>query len=331
MTQRVYGALTASCLLLAVAHCTAQEAVTSNRRQDWQPALSADGATLVYLSRRGSTDLWAMDMESRQERRLTNSPEREKGVRFAPDGRRLSFLIMRNLGHRVQVLDLATGSVRDLGPGDDATWSPDSARLVSRQQDGLFIVDVATAKRQRLVPASRGGVGSIRWSRKRDVIYYLHEGDLWEVAADGAGAAKKLFSGKQEDKRANFVYFVPDRAEKRFIALIDLGRLSILGKDECVVLGPNRRRRRLGPMNEPIWAPGGRGLIFCRGGNLYHQVLDANSPTHIAGEGNACASPVLSPDGAWVYFAARNPERRAAGGRIMSKYAEIYRAPLDGR
>ena len=328
MMQRMYGAGTALGLLLAVTHCAAQEAVTNNRHQDWQPVLSPDGATLVYLSKRGATDLWAMDLASRKERRLTTTSEREKGACFSPDGKRLAFLIMRNLEHRVQVLDMATGAVRDVGPGDAIAWSPDAARIASRDENGIFLLHVATAKRRRLVAASRAGAGSIRWSRRRDVIYHLHEGDLWEVTTGGASSPRKLFSGKEEDKRANLIYFVPDPAEKRFIALVDLGRLSIRGKNECIILGPGGRRKRLGPMQQPIWAPGGRGTVFCRDGNLYEQALDSAAPTHLAGEGNACASPVISPDGAWVYFAARNPERRGAGGRILSKYAEVYRAPL---
>jgi len=316
-------------LATALGAASAQEALTHNRQKDWHPVLSPDGRALAYLSKRGTTDLWAMDLKSRKERRLTNSREREKGMRFSPDGKGLAFLVMRNLEHRIQVLDVSTSVIRDLGPGEDVAWSPDGTALASRDAKGLFIINVETGARRGLVPASRAGVGSIRWSRKDDVIYYLNEGDLWHAATKGPAGPTMLFSSKVEDKRANFIYFRPAPGEKRFVAVLDLSRLAIRNQDEGVILGPEKgQRKRLGPMDQPVWVSRGRGLIFCRGGNIYRLASGSPTPMRIAGEDNGCESPVISPDGAWLWFAARNPERIGSGGRILSKYTEIYRMAL---
>lgn len=315
-------------LALATA-AVCDEALTHNRRKDWSPAVSPDGKTLVYLSKRGNTDLWAMEVASRKERRLTDSPEREKGMRFSPDGGRLAFLILRDLVHRVQVLDMRSGVVHELGPGEDAAWSPDGKQIASRDEKGLFLIDAASGKRRRLAAASRAGIGSIRWSRKEEAIFYLHEGDLWKVAPAGSAGPEKLFSGKEEDSRANFIYFRPSPGESRFVAVVDLSRLSIRYQDEGVLLDErNKKRRRLGPMERAVWTPGGKALVFCRGGNVHRLALDERTPQCIAGEDNVCRTPVVSRDGTWVYFSARNPERRGSGGRIPSRYTEIYRARL---
>jgi len=315
--------------LLALASVGAQEALTNNRYKDWHPVLRPDGRTLVYLSKRITTDLWAMDLATRKERRLTNSREREKGACFSPDSTRIAFLAMRKLLHRIQVLDIATLKIRDLGPGDDVAWSPAGKHLAARDAKGLFIIDAHSGARRRLVTASRAGIESIQWGRGGEVIYYLHEGDLWRVSVKDKAECQMLFRSKVEDKRANFIYFRPGPRGRRFVAVLDFGRLAILNKDQGILLGPGpQQRKRLGPMERPVWPPDGRGLIFCRGGNVYRLMFNEPDPQRIAGEDNGCESAVVSPDGRWVYFAARNPERRGAGGRTLSKYTEIYRMLL---
>ncbi len=99
--------------------------------QDWSP----DGSTIL-LSRsvEGSIDLFALDVGSGSERRLTATGADEYGAAYSPDGDRIAFHSERDGASQVEVMR-ADGSARRAltsGPGlrYSPRWSPDGAWLV---------------------------------------------------------------------------------------------------------------------------------------------------------------------------------------------------------
>jgi Tol biopolymer transport system component len=304
----------------------ADEALTKNRKKDWAPQISPDGKLLVFMSDRGAPDLWMMDLATRKETQLTRTPEREKAASFSPKGTRVAFLVLRDLRYWVKVLDLPSGKVSDLGEGNAAAWSPNGQQIASRDAKGIFTINAKTGARRRIVNASRAGTGSIRWSRKGDALYYLHEGNIWKTPLSG-GKPAMLYSAKLENSQSNFIHLEISRDEKRILTIVDMSRLSIKFQDQGMLL-TEKGRKKLGPMFAPMWTPDGKYAIFCAGGNVYRRNPSESKAVLIGGEDNSCTTVVVSRDGKWAYFAARNPERRASGGRIMSKYTEIYRVSL---
>ncbi|MCB1220172.1 MAG: PD40 domain-containing protein [Planctomycetales bacterium] len=92
-----------------------------------------DGRRIAYLSdRNGQFDVFEFDLESGEERQLTDSPVDEGMPRWSPVDDRLLYL---SGNHDMQVLDTATGESLQLqhaefriGPfGDSGYWSPDGA------------------------------------------------------------------------------------------------------------------------------------------------------------------------------------------------------------
>ena len=72
-------------------------------------------------------------------KRVTNDAVWERHVRFAPDGKRIAYLVMRGLETFVMVKPFPDGDARDVGRGDDLAWSPDGSRLASRDDKGVFL------------------------------------------------------------------------------------------------------------------------------------------------------------------------------------------------
>ncbi len=93
-----------------------------------QPRWSPKGDVIVYTSRQGNFDLWAINPDGSNLRRLTAGPGSNQGASWAPNGRHLVFQSDR-LGTFHLFTMLADGSEQLLltkGPGDttSGSWSP---------------------------------------------------------------------------------------------------------------------------------------------------------------------------------------------------------------
>jgi len=316
------------CLLVLAASAAVQadEQLTNNRHKDATPAISPDGTTLLFLSQQINRDISRLDLGTGEISLLTDDPAREDHVRFSPDGSSVAYLVTSGLDRHVVVHPLPDGPPRDLGPGDDLVWSPDGRWLASRDEGGIFLLDPDTGERDEIAAASPGEPGSIHWRRTGEELLYLHEGDIWEASIQDR-APRKLFSSKVEDERANFRGFAIAPGGEHILAVLDFSRLSLKSEDEGLLLRADSGERvRLGPMHSPIWRDDDT-LIFSRGGSLY-QMSPGREATHVAGSDNSADEPALTRDGEWLYFCARQPERRTSGGLIRPKYSEIYRVRL---
>ncbi len=92
-----------------------------------QPRWSPKGDTIVYTARQGSHDLWAINLDGSNPRRLTAGPGDNQGPTWAPNGRHLAFQSNR-LGRWQIFTMLADGSEQaPLTRGAEHTspsWSP---------------------------------------------------------------------------------------------------------------------------------------------------------------------------------------------------------------
>ena len=93
-----------------------------------QPRWSPKGDALVYTQRQGTHDLWAIDPDGSNPRRLTAGPGDNQGATWAPNGRHLAF--QSNRSGRWQVFAMALDGTPPTqitqGPGTHTSpsWSP---------------------------------------------------------------------------------------------------------------------------------------------------------------------------------------------------------------
>ena len=126
----------------------------------YDPAFSPDGKKVVFAAmKNGTSDLYTMELESRQVERITNDPEADWSPRYSKDGK-LAW-IKETEGRTNLYVDgkMVTKTWAQLG---HVEWAPDGTSLiVSADIDGVydaFQVDPATGKAKRLTKL-RGGVG----------------------------------------------------------------------------------------------------------------------------------------------------------------------------
>jgi len=93
-----------------------------------QPRWSPKGDSLVYTVRQGVHDLWIVNVDGSNPRRLTSGTGDSQGATWAPNGRHVAFQSNRNGRWQIFAM-LADGSGQELitkGPGEatSPSWSP---------------------------------------------------------------------------------------------------------------------------------------------------------------------------------------------------------------
>ena len=177
-----------------------------------QPAWSADGRRLAFVRARareaGSAssgawgrrpgDIWTVDLESGQERKLVANAF---APAYSPDGRRLAFDASRDGSRRIWVANADGGGARpvtDAPSADvvdtDPQWSPEGDRLVFRRTDrgqtDILMLDLAAGKTVKLTDDAALDMDAV-WSPSGRHIYFSssREGglDLWRIELDRDG------------------------------------------------------------------------------------------------------------------------------------------------
>ncbi|MEZ5330847.1 MAG: S41 family peptidase [Thermoanaerobaculia bacterium] len=187
----------------------ALERVTDNPRADRDPMWIGD--TIYFTSDRdGKNNLYAWDSASKATRQITH--ETVWDVRWpADDGERIVY----ELGGRLQVLDLADGSAREISirVPDDGLWkrpsrvsaedliedfelSPGGERALFVARGDVFTVPVEHGATRNLTDSSDAHDKWARWSPDGSTIAYLSdasgEDEIWLTAQDGSSPARRL-------------------------------------------------------------------------------------------------------------------------------------------
>jgi len=118
--------------------------------------VDAQGQIAFVSGRDGNAEIYVMDADGKNQRRLTDNPARDYGPSWSPDGRRIAFISDRD-GHphrvpgwfadEIYVMDADGGNPQNLTnhPSDDRSpsWSPDGKRIVFQSdRDGRFNIEI---------------------------------------------------------------------------------------------------------------------------------------------------------------------------------------------
>ncbi len=357
MLRTTIGALLICCLLAIV-----QAAAADEIRGARYPALSPDGATLVFEY---WGDLWSMPVDGgAPARRLTDHRAWDWLPRFSPDGSEIAFLSDRSGNQDIWVLPAAGGPARRITAfsGEDTLcgWSPDGGRLLFSSQRGLWAEDLYSVDARGLEPPQQltggdhyhsiegielpgGGLvyarGSGRWWRKgyRGTAAF----DLWRLAPDGVCERLTEYAGRDRwpmvAADGASVYYVCDEDGIDNIWRLDLDS----GAREQLT------RFTVDGVQWPSIAPGSDTIIFEQDGWLYRLVVGAGEPEKLtvalAAEGkdnfvvrrsfsNEAGEYAVSPHGKYVVvehagdlWAVKDPQAFDEDDKPDQDLAEAWR------
>ena len=96
--------------------------------QNWLPVFSPDGKRIAFTSNRdGNPELYVMNRDGSDVRRLTNNPEIDTSPTFSPSGTQIAFASGRSGTPQVYVIGVDGAGLRRISQesyADRPTWSP---------------------------------------------------------------------------------------------------------------------------------------------------------------------------------------------------------------
>ena len=220
-------------------------------------------------TRDGNSEIYVMDGDGRNQRRVTVNPTDDGDPAWSPDGTKIAFVSNRNKGYiQIWVIDadgknpirLTDGSV-DANPD----WSPDGKLIAydtNRDQNDpdksprvIFVMDSDGQNKRQLVE-ERGWSTHPSWSPDGKMIAFVSDrhGQIDQIHVMGAdGQNQRRITDDLENKR--MPSWSPDG---RRIAYVVNHRLYVMDSD-----GENRRKltRILGD-DHPTWSPDSDTIAF---------------------------------------------------------------------
>lgn len=110
----------------------------------WQPVLSPDGQYLAYIGRgKNSYEICLLDLESREERFLTNNDRDELYPSWSPDGKKIAYMSMQEKDNwDIFTIDVETGQIFRIttDPAQDAnpSWAPTGEIIFNSDRGGKW-------------------------------------------------------------------------------------------------------------------------------------------------------------------------------------------------
>lgn len=166
-------------------------------------SVEGGGDLIAFTSERdGNADIYVMNIDGSQQRRLTDDPAYDAWPSWSPDGTQIAFVSDRSGNPDIYVMDADGGNVRQLTQHSEAdiwpAWSPDGTRIAfPSRRDGnfeIYVIGVDGANLQRLTntPAAEDFPA---WSTDGSVILLSRIGGdqgTYVIDADGSGEQQLL-------------------------------------------------------------------------------------------------------------------------------------------
>jgi Tol biopolymer transport system component len=223
------------------------------------PEFSPDGSRIAFASARsGSLDVYVMDADGSDTRRLTTTPGNQSQPTWSQDGSRIAFQSDQDGDHIYVMGSDGKGARRvtnDPAPEIEPAWSPDGRWIAySRRLPGTEIRE------------------------------------LWLVRPDGTG--RRRLTGRVQ--AAYGPAWSPDGSTIAFASKQETGRFEIyaIGSD-----GKGLRRVTFSNEDafEPAWSPDGKTLAFSRDGSIVTVDATGADPQVLTGSGTNDSSPDWNP------------------------------------
>ena len=276
------------------------------REDAGRAAVSPDGASIAYITGRSEAEIWLMDANGENPRKLRQGAHggRFLQLQWAPGGNRIATLESRSQG------------------------SPSEAVIETVPQTGgagsLILSSI--------------GLRSFCWSSDGRIIYSMDEpppnekdSNLWELRVDPSGVKAAGNPRRITNWAGVSLSDLSISADGRHLILVNAGLRSDLYVAALDARGGLVTPRRLtleGRNNIPsAWTPDGETLFFSsdRDGkwNIFRQGLQQRDALDLVVGPGEQTEPRLSPDGSWVLYW----DDAEKGGQAP---ARLLRIPIAG-
>jgi Tol biopolymer transport system component len=265
------------------------------------------GEIAFHSNRDGSKDIYLMNADGSNVRRLTDAAGDDMNPIWSPNGRNIVFTSTRDGNNRIYALLSApdkpdqfttqalTPNTADNG---DPAWSPDNKRIAfASQLNGnwdIYVVNADGSDLQRLTDHEAEDRNPV-WSPDGKQLAFLSKregnGELYVMDADGKNV-RRLTKG--EDNKQNDYAWSPDGNLLAFTSIDANNNWDIYTIALAADAAPTKRTPRRGAQWLPKWSPDGRTL-----GYLWQQ--DHVDIMLISPDGTQERNVISAPSDDWTY------------------------------
>ncbi len=160
---------------------------------DNQPVWSPDGTQIAFVTNRegGNVDLWLMNADGSNARRLASTPGDDNLGSWSPDSQKIVYSNKDEVGESLWIVDVTSGESTRLTESQDGgdsapTWSPDGERIAfySAPTGGLpnvFTIRPDGSERQQVSDGSAPALFPIWGPEGQQLIYTLVENERYSL------------------------------------------------------------------------------------------------------------------------------------------------------
>jgi TolB protein len=315
-------------------------------------AARANGLIAFFSTRDGTSEIYTMNPDGTQQRRLTVNPAQDVSPAWSPDGTRIAFASNRDSDWEIYAMNADGGNLRRLtkSPGFDGSpaWSPDGSQIAfSSARDGnseIYVMNADGSGQTRLTnnPADDGApawapddpacgpyAGEIAFESDRSGNY-----DLFATQPDGTGL-QNLTRDPTQEFDPNWA---PDCSALAFDRVVD-GNYDVYRLDlemstvTQLTFSPDEDSR-------PVWSPDGELISFAslRDGHYEIYVMNSSNGSGQADLSNSFPNtdnqptwqPVAKPTVATPTSLAWRQSRAAAAIQLTCGIGPRTAAEIDG-
>ena len=253
------------------------------------PQCSPDGQSVAYTvstidakEDKGSTHIWMVGFDGRNDRQITFSNDSEGAPRWSPDGKYLSFTSGRSSGkpgvrgNQIWLLDRSGGEAYQLtdfkGRLQGYEWSPDSKSIAVLIGDpDPDAPDPSATPAPGTPPKPPKPIVIDRYRYKQDVQGYLLSGRhsyvyIYDIATKKLDRLTKSkwdessISWSPDGKRIAFMSSHADDPDRDPAAQLYVADATAVATEKLLTTADNRANR-----TRPEWSPDGKWIAFLEG------------------------------------------------------------------
>jgi Tol biopolymer transport system component/DNA-binding winged helix-turn-helix (wHTH) protein len=297
--------------------------LTRHNAMDSTATWSPDGSLIAFASNRDTAppynpynmDIYLMNADGSNVRRIVEDLEYDVGPQWSPDGRKILFMSGRNGNFDVFVTNPDGTVQRNLTADHDKAdgapvWSLDGHNIAfSRKIEGkdqIFVMDSGGANLKRVTYNSANN-GSAGWSPDNSKLIYQSDQDgnweIYTISVDGELA--QLTDDAADDHSpdwspdGNRIAFSSNRNGKQQIYVMNADGSSLA-----------QITNSQAEDTEPAWAPDGKRIVFTsqRDGNeeIYVVNADGSNPKRLTDDPRTDHQPRWSVDGQILFTSYRD-------------------------